>query len=407
MAENKLNDRKVSTIKPTTKEQNFGDGGGLWLRVQPIKRGGAKSWYYRYTHGGKEKRFTFGQYPDLKLAAARSRRNDAREVLALGRDPAKFSGASRDAYSVRELAELWRDTILISHADKGAKIMRGLEKDLLASIGDQAVTTVTYDQIIELLETVVDRGAKTQASKVLSWARQMFAFGVRRRIIQADPASGIKSKDVGAGEKSRDRHLSWKELDQFSLQIKNAELPERIEAALWLLLATGVRTIELRSAKVEHIDLNKKEWVIPKTKNSSEHLVHLSDFSVKKFKVLLASSEDGWLLPGSRPKQPICESFLRKCIGDRIGTVNREKPTEFYGSLALSGGPWRLHDCRRTMATRMGDLGISPQVIDACLNHKPKGVTAVYQRQTYIKERRHAFDLWGQKLTSLSSNSRG
>jgi len=58
MAENKLGDRKVSTIKPTSKEQNV--GGGLWLRVQPINKGGVKSWYFRYTHGGKQKRFSFG-----------------------------------------------------------------------------------------------------------------------------------------------------------------------------------------------------------------------------------------------------------------------------------------------------------------------------------------------------------
>ena len=116
MAENKLSDRKFSTIKPTSKEQNVGDGGGLWLPVQPINKGGAKSWYFRYTHGGKQKRFSFGQYPGIKLAGARNRRNDAKETLAVGRDPAKFSGASSDAYSVRDLAELWRDTILSNHA---------------------------------------------------------------------------------------------------------------------------------------------------------------------------------------------------------------------------------------------------------------------------------------------------
>jgi len=91
--------------------------------------------------------------------------------------------------------------------------MRGLEYDLLLFIGDQAVTTITYDQVISILEIIVDRGAKTQASKVLSWARQTFAFGVRRRRLQSDPAAGIRSRDVGAGEKSRDRYLSWGELE--------------------------------------------------------------------------------------------------------------------------------------------------------------------------------------------------
>jgi len=94
--------------------------------------------------------------------------------------------------------------------------MRGLEHDLLLFIGDQAVTTITYDQVISILEIIVDRDAKIQASKVLSWARQMFAFGVHRRMLQADPAAGIRSRDVGAGEKNRDRYLSWGELEQLT-----------------------------------------------------------------------------------------------------------------------------------------------------------------------------------------------
>ena len=401
MAENKLSDRKIKTLKPIEKEQNVGDGGGLWLRIQPSTKGGAKTWYYRYTHGGKPKRFTIGQYPGITLADARKKRNDAREVLAYGRDPAKFSGASKDAYSVRELAELWQDTILSNHADGGDKIIRALEHDLLPSLGDQAVTTVTYDQIIDLIEIIVERGAKTQASKVLSFARQMFAFGVRRRLLQADPAAGIRGKDVGAAEKSRDRHLTWKELKQLAQQIDHAGLHERIKAALWIHLATGVRPIELRIARLEHLDLEKREWVLPQTKNRSEHLIHLSYFAVGWFKVLIEYEEDGWLLSGTKCGKPASDGFLRKLLGERIGTVTRTKPTEFRRTLELHGGPWRLQDLRRTMATRMGDLGVSPQVIDACLNHKPRGVTGVYQRQTYIKERAQAFDLWGQELSSL------
>jgi integrase len=44
------------------------------------------------------------------------------------------------------------------------------------------------------------------------------------------------------------------------------------------------------------------------------------------------------------------------------------------GRLALNGrlkgvGPWRPHDLRRTAATRMGDLGVQPHVVESILNH--------------------------------------
>lgn len=397
---NKLTDRKIKSIKPTDKEQNFGDGGGLWLRVLPSQKGGGKSFYMRCNYAGKAKRFSVGGYPAISLAKAREARDKVKEALAEGRDPAIFTNVSVDVNTVRGLAETWQQSVLSSHADGGAKIIGHFEHDIFPFIGDQPASTVTHDQIVTLIEAIVQRGAKVKASKVLSWLRAMYAFGIRRRLVQTDPTAGLKAKDVGAGEFARSRNLSWKEIEELGRKIPLAGLPRRIEAALWALLATGCRPGELRLARTEHIDLKKREWWLPETKNNTEHVIHLSSFAVKQFTMLLEYSEHGWLLAGRRPGQPVSDSFLRKLIGDRISTVHRSKTTKYFGTLKLSNGPWRLHDLRRTMASRMGDLGISPHVIEACLNHMPPGIRAVYQRQEYLTERRQAFDQWGQALES-------
>lgn len=398
MAKFKLTDRKIATLKPSEKEQNIGDGDGLWLRIQPDQKGGAKSWYLRYRFGGKAKRLTFGKYPRISLAEARKLSEKAHKQLAQNRDPNLTLGVSPKAHTVRELFELWSDKILVNHADQGAKIRNHLEYDVFPSIGDRPVTTVTHQQIEDLVEKIVDRGAKTKASKVLSYVKQLFAFGVRRRWLTADPAAGIRARDLGAGEQSRSRNLSWDELAQLSQQMKVAHLPKHIEASLWILLLTGVRGIELRQAQKEHINVDKKIWYIPATKNNLEHLVHLSDFALKWFKTLLVNQSDTWLLHGTKIKDPINESVLRKVIGERIGTVNRTNATAYHGALSLVGGDWSLHDLRRTMASRMGDLGVSPHIIELCLNHKVPGIAGVYQRQLYLDERRDAFDRWGAEL---------
>jgi len=65
---------------------------------------------------------------------------------------------------------------------------------------------------------------------------------------------------------------------------------------------------------------------------------------------------------------------------------------------------WTLHDLRRTMATRMGDLGVQPHVIEAILNHvsgHKAGVAGVYNRSTYATEKRAALDLWGAHVQTL------
>jgi hypothetical protein len=53
------------------------------------------------------------------------------------------------------------------------------------------------------------------------------------------------------------------------------------------------------------------------------------------------------------------------------------------------------------MATRMRDLGVSSDVIERCLNHKPQGIVAVYQRAELLPERRAAFEAWGRELERL------
>jgi integrase len=63
--------------------------------------------------------------------------------------------------------------------------------------------------------------------------------------------------------------------------------------------------------------------------------------------------------------------------------------------------PWRLHDLRRTVATRMADIGVQPHIIEAVLNHisgHKAGVAGIYNRSSYSGEKRAALDLWANHL---------
>jgi integrase len=60
------------------------------------------------------------------------------------------------------------------------------------------------------------------------------------------------------------------------------------------------------------------------------------------------------------------------------------------------GVEFTLHDLRRTWATRAADLGVHPWVIEAHLNHVSgvvSGVSAIYNRYSYLKEARTAVRL--------------
>jgi integrase len=65
---------------------------------------------------------------------------------------------------------------------------------------------------------------------------------------------------------------------------------------------------------------------------------------------------------------------------------------------------WRLHDLRRTVATRLAELGVQPHVIEAVLNHvlgHKAGVASIYNRALYAAEKWQALDLWSEHVRSL------
>jgi len=67
------------------KPLKLSDGGGLHLLVQP---GGSKLWRFRYRFPGRENMPALGAFPAVSLAEARTKRDEARKILADGADPA-------------------------------------------------------------------------------------------------------------------------------------------------------------------------------------------------------------------------------------------------------------------------------------------------------------------------------
>ncbi len=79
-----LTARQVETAKPKDKDYKLSDERGLYLLV---KTTGARYWRFKYRIAGKEKKLSFGVYPDVSLAEARTKRDDARKIISEGGDP--------------------------------------------------------------------------------------------------------------------------------------------------------------------------------------------------------------------------------------------------------------------------------------------------------------------------------
>jgi len=415
MAENKLTDKHLRNLKPTDLEQVVGDGGGLWLRVLPTAKGGAINFYYRFLYEGKERRYNCGTYPETTLAQARQRRNDARNLVKSGVDPVlkeqsdRITRASEQAVekmekTVTDLLGDWKRVYLSAHrSDGGESVEAAMLRDAIPVIGKMKAKDVKLQHIVQVIDRILERGARRTANMMLSNMRQMFRHGLGRGIVETDPTLAISRNQAGGKETPVERNLSLDEIKELSTKLATSDLHAKYQAAIWFLLATGARIGELLKAKWTDIDAKGKTWTIPaeNSKNGRAHLIHLSAFALKQLQALKQFNEGIYLLAGRDPKVALSDKTVSKAIRDRIRQKALQRHTPKVGTLLLTGGEWSPHDLRRTMASRMGDLGVEPHIIERCLNHIQQGIVGVYQRQEYLDQRKAAFTKWGLKLNEL------
>ena len=187
---------------------------------------------------------------------------------------------------------------------------------------------------------------------------------------------------------SRDRVLSDGELRE----IWNACQDDDYGRIVKLLLLTGQRRDEIAALEWSEIDLDAALITLPKerTKNKRAHDVPLSDLALS----ILPSPRHGRELVFGEGEGPFTGfSAAKRRLDERINAA-RAKPMP----------EWRLHDLRRTAATRLADLGVQPHIIEALLNHvsgHKAGVAGIYNRAAYAPEKRAALTLWAEHIPAL------
>ena len=415
MPANKLTDKSLRNLKPQVGERVIGDGGGLWVRILPAAKGGSINFYYRFELNHKERRYNCGSYPTTTLAHARKQRDAARALVKQGIDPVEHDEAQQAAHlaalavtkaqkTVRELFDDWeRVHLSVNRNDGGKEIRRLFNNDIFPVIGDIQATSVRLPHIVQVVDRIRDRGARRRANQTLSLLRQMFRHGLARGIVDTEPTLGLSRQHAGGRETPRSRNLSKAEIEELAQKLPHSGLHDRLRAAIWVLLATGARVGELSKAQWTDIDLKKQVWLIPaaNSKNGRQHEIHLSLLAQRQLRIISNYRSSVYVLSGRLPGTHIDEKTLSKAVRDRIRAVPLRQRSTKSNTLTLAGGGWTVHDLRRTFATRLGDLGIEPHIVERCLNHAQKGIVGVYQRQEYMKERKTAFDKIGRFLSNI------
>ena len=414
-----LTDRAIQRAK-ADKDIFLNDGHGLYLRV---RASGSKIWLHRYKPEGTSSTrwFEIGTYPDLKLAEARLENQKLRAQRRTGSDPvkAKLQAIAQKAeqealdaarLTVQQLFDKWFEKEVSEHKDGGAAVKRLFERDVLPIIGALPAVEASKQHVNQVVDAITDRGANRMARVALSLIRQMFRYGQDRDLIDNDPTATIRKAKTGTPDVPRDRVLNEREIVQLAEKLPAAGLTKQAQLAIWIILGTCCRVGELLQARWSDIDLSARQWTIPaqNSKNGIEHTIYISDFVLTQFEELhKISGTSTWCYPDKSGDSHVSTKSLTKQFMDR----QREPSAQLKGrsnntkALALDRGVWKSHDLRRTGATMMAKLGVLPDIIDRCLNHKQTDkIKATYQLYSYEAEQIEAWTALGKRLEVLTSS---
>ncbi len=375
---------------------------GFGLRVSSK---GRRTWIVRYRIKGRKGKgsMSLGAAGAIEFADARGAAKDALRAAEKGIDPAEPVRRERHAETFKELAERY----IAEYARKRKRSWRTderiIKRDLNPAIGNMKAVTVKRADVRQVLRTVIDREAPIMANRVHEVVRMIFAWAVGEEIggVEHNPCDGLARPSE---EHSRDRVLSPDEIKTLwkALSDPPAGMPRRCALALKLQLVTAQRKGEVVSAEWSEMDRKgEKVWTIPaeKAKNGLAHRVPLSDLALNVLtEIEKLAGKSRWLFPSlDRSGKQAQRAMTAQAINHAVLRAKNKLGV---------GDDVRPHDLRRSAASHMTSNGTARFVVGRILNHSERGVTAVYDRHGYDREKRQALDAWAARLEEITTGKR-
>lgn len=397
-----LTDIKVRTAKPTDKQYKLTDGNGMHLLVHP---NGSKYWRLQYRFSGKQKMLALGVYPDVSLADARARRDEARKLLANSIDPGDKKKNDKveqeEARTFEQLAIEWHATNKKWSEEHSRRVLKSLEDNLFPAIGKRNIIDLKTRDLLAPIKAVELSGRLEVASRLQQRTTAIMRYAVQSGLLDYNPAQEM----AGAVASSNRQHRPALELR------RTPELLQRIDSytgrpltrlAVELTLLVFIRSSELRFARWSEIDFETSMWTIPAEREVIEGVKHSQRGSKMR---------TPHLVPLSRQALAILKQ-VHKLSGDRdfvfIGDHDHRKPMSdntVNKALRVMGYDTKVEVCGhgfRTMAcSSLIESGLwSKDAVERQMSHMERNsVRAAYiHKAEHLDERRLMLQWWADFL---------
>lgn len=391
-----LTDTQIRAAKAVDREVKLYDGLGLYLVVNPR---GSKLWKMRYSYGGRERKLSFGRYPEISLRDARDKRDEARKVIAAGNDPsllkrkAKLAAQFNFANTFEAVAEEYIESMMVRGSAAPATIAkaRWFLSLLKPAIGSMPISDVDTQMLLAPLKKMEARGTLETAKKCRSFASRVFKYGIGTGRCQINSARELEGTLTSPKAKHYAAILEPGKFGQLLRAIDDFDGSPITKLALRLSPYLYVRPGELRHAEWGEFDFEEAIWRIPAGKMKARRR-HDEPLPKQVIAILLEAQEltgpTGYVFPAMHTRlRPMSENTVNAALR-RMG-YSRDEMT--------------AHGFRATASSLLNESGKwHPDAIERSLAHgESNKVRGAYHRGTYWDQRVEMAQWWADYIDQL------
>lgn len=364
---------------------------GLVARVTPT---GRVSLVHRYRGAdGRQRRSPVGVWPGTSLAEARARVRARQAALFCGEDPDPPPEGERP--TLRRIVEEWDRELaaMVRRGERSGKhrreAVRALRADVLPALGHIPADQLSATDVARVIRAVRGR-APVMGDRVLAYLRACLAWARTEPDlllgVERDPTAGTPRAKRRA---MRSRILDWDEVREIWSAIDDGVAAQG--RAIQALLLTGQRLGAIRDARWDEIDA-EGWWQIPpgRVKGGAYPATYLTPGALEVLRQGQGRRHPEWIFDGTRggsSGRPI------QTVGNWIDRWREGHPRQRR---------WTAHDLRRTVATRLAELGVDRLEIEIyVLGHRARGAGAHYHHAVRYPRTREILTHWQRHLLAL------
>lgn len=376
-----------------------------------------KVWQYDYTSPitGKRKPQQFGTYPAMSLVQAREKWTELRGEVAAGRDPFTETREGQSQITVKKLVTHYINDYAIGLDRKNPRkrswredqrmfdydlLLRGGEEE--GALGNRPVVSITDDDVADLLEEIIERGAPRSAEKLRTAARKMWAETIKRnhrRGAKAKKERWVPGLDHNPWttfefdkRETKTAYLNEAQIKSFLQNLPKLDIDEVYKDAIMLQFLTVARVGEVAGLKWDEIDFDEGIWTLPeaRSKNEQANRVMLSRQALALLKRRLKETTGEYVFPAPRSSGHVLPTLISRQIRNNLDALGA--PDGFAS-----------HGLRHTALTQLASMGCGKHIRDRISNHKDRSIDSIYQHFEYDDESKAAWQAWANRMDAFAA----